>query len=244
MPAHSYFYIFIGIVLLLLGACAKSAHQTGEEQLRQLIPAQVMAQVDQSVSFSDLRADPANFVGRTVMVSGLALQSRRAKDATEIEILQLPTERGLTPSDRKAKSEGRFLAVQSKGFLDPAIIEKDSPLTVVGEVKGSTTKRLDDGEYQYPVLDIKHLIDWNDVTRRDDRDGLYDSAYYGRYGGYGGYGGPWSSWYYGFGSPFAGPYGFYPYSYYGPYYGFPRGYSVPAPAPPPPSSIPRQFQKD
>ena len=241
MRTRGFFCFSLGIFLLILAACAKSAHQTGEDQLQRLIPAQVMAQIDQTVSFTDLRTDPANYVGRTVMVSGLALQSRRAKEGTEIEILQLPTERGMTPSDRKSKSEGRFLALQSNGFLDPAIIEKDSPLTVVGEVKGSTTKRLDDGEYQYPVLDIKHLIDWNDVARRDDRDGSYDSPYYGRYGGY--YG-PWSSWYYGFGSPFAGPYGLYPYSYYGPYYGFPRGYSVPAPAPPPPSSIPRQFQKD
>jgi outer membrane lipoprotein len=166
------------------------------------------------------------------------LQSRRTTDGTVIEILQVPTERGLSPSDRKARSEGRFLAVQSTGFLDPAVIEKDSPLTVVGEVKGATTKALDEGEYQYPVLDIKHMIDWNDVRDRD-RDG-YDGGYDGRYGGY--YG-PWTSWYYGYGSPF-GPYGgLYPYSYYGPYYGFPRGFSTPAP-PPPPQSTPRLFQKD
>jgi outer membrane lipoprotein len=146
----------------------------------------------------------------------------------------------LSPSDRKARSQGRFLAVESDGFLDPAIVERDTPLTVVGEVKGVTTKALDEGEYQYPVLDIKHLVDWSEVRSRD-RNG-YDTAYYGRYGGY--YG-PWSSWYYGFGSPFAGPYGLYPYSYYGPYYAFPRGYVAPAPLPsPPPSSVPRLFQKE
>src|SRR5206468_9274725 len=219
--------------------CAKSAHQTGQDQLNKLIPPEVMAKVDETVSFADLRSAPNNYVGRTVMMSGLALNSRRVKDGTEIEVLQLPTDRGLTPSDRKSKSEGRFLAVQSTGFLDPAVIEKDSPLTVVGEVRGATTKQLDDGEYLYPVLDIKHLINWNDLRSRD-RDGYYDSDYYGRYGGY--YG-PWSSWYYGFGSPFLGPYGRYPYSYYGPYYNFPRRYSVPAPPPPPPSSFPPQFRK-
>jgi outer membrane lipoprotein len=219
--------------------CAQSAHQTGQDELQRLIPADVLSQVDDSVSFTELRADPHQYVGRTVMVSGVALQARRMKDGTEIEILQVPTERGMSPSDRKARSQGRFLAVQSNGFLDPAVIEKDTPLTVVGEVKGVTTKALDEGEYQYPVLDVKQLIDWTEVRSRD-RDGD-DSSYYGRYGGY--YG-PWSSWYYGFGSPFAGPYGLYPYSYYGPYYAFPRGYSVPAPPPPPPSSVPRLFQKE
>jgi outer membrane lipoprotein len=235
----------LSVCIAILGSsCAKSAHQTGEDQLQQVIPSAVLSQVDETVSFSDLLAEPRNYVGRTVMISGLALKSRRAKDGTEIEVLQLPTDRGMTPSDRKAKSQGRFLAVQSDGFLDPAVIEKDSPVTVVGEVKGATTKALDEGEYQYPVLDIKHLVDWNEV-RIQDRDTYYASPYYG---GYGGYYGPWSSWYYGFGSPFAGPYGFYPYSYYGPYYGpyygFPRGFSVPSPAPPPASSIPPQFKKD
>jgi outer membrane lipoprotein len=225
---------------LLATGCAKSAHQTGEDQLQRLIPAAVLDQVDETVTFADLRANPNQYIGRTVMFSGLALQSRRAKDGTEIEVLQLPTDRGMSPSDRKANSNGRFLAVQSDGFLDPAVIEKDTPVTVVGEVKGARTKPMDEGEYQYPVLDIKHLVDWNDV-RTSDREYAYDSGYYGRYGGY--YG-PWSSWYYGFGSPFAGPYGFYPYSYYGPYYAFPRGYSVPAPAPPPPAATPRLFQRD
>jgi len=224
---------------LLTASCAKSAHQTGQDEMERLIPADLLSQVDETVSFTELSADPRQYVGRTLMLSGVALQSRRIQDGTEIEILQLPTERGLSPSDRKARSQGRFLAIESDGFLDPAVIEKDTPLTVVGEVKGMTTRKLDEGEYQYPVLDVKHLVDWSEVRSRD-RHG-YDSAYYGRYGGY--YG-PWSSWYYGFGSPFAGPYGLYPYSYYGPYYAFPRGYSAPDPPPPPPSSTPRLFQKD
>ena len=228
---------------LLTASCAKSAHQTGQDEMDRLIPAGLLSQVDETVSFTELQADPRQYVGRTLMLSGVALQSRRIQDGTEIEILQLPTERGLSPSDRKARSQGRFIAIESDGFLDPAVIERDTPLTVVGEVKGATTKKLDEGEYQYPVLDIKHLVDWSEIRSRNrlGYDSAYDSAYYGRYGGYFG---PWSSWYYGFGSPFAGPYGLYPYSYYGPYYAFPRGYSAPAPPSPPPSSMPRHFQKE
>lgn len=113
------------------------------------------------------------------MFSGVALGARRAQDGTEIQMLQVPTERGLSPSDRKAKSEGRFLAVQSNGFLDPAVIEKDAPLTVVGEVKGVKTKALDEGEYRYPVLDVKQLIDSNDL-KGGNGDGD-DMRYYGYY---------------------------------------------------------------
>jgi outer membrane lipoprotein len=234
-------WLLVGLLAcagFVTASCAKSAHQTGQDEMERLIPPDLLLQVDETVSFTELRADPRQYVGRILMLSGIALRSRRMQDGTEIEILQLPTERGMSPSDRKARSQGRFLAVESDGFLDPAVIEKDTPLTVVGEVKGVTTKALDEGEYQYPVLDVKHLVDWSDVRSRDGNG--YDSAYYGRYSGY--YG-PWSSWYYGFGSPFAGPYGLYPYSYYGPYYAFPRGYSTPAP-PPPRSSMPRLFQKE
>ena len=226
------------LAAFLFSACAKSAHQTGQATVDNLISADLMAQVDQSVAFADLRAAPTQYVGRTVLFSGLAMNARRVRDRTEIEVLQLPTESGMTAADRKARSEGRFLAVQSEGFLDPAIIEKGSPLTIVGQVIGETTRELDEGEYRYPVLNIRRLIDWNDTRARDD--GRYEPSYYGRYGGY--YG-PWSNWYYGFGSPFWGPYGLYPYPYYGPYYSFPGGYSVPAPSPPPPSSVPPQFQK-
>ncbi len=226
------------VALLPCSACAKSAHQTGRALLDRAVSSDEMKDVDQSVSFADLRADPARYVGKTVMFSGIVLSSRRTRDATEIELLQVPTEPGMAPSERKANSGGRFFAVQSEGFLDPAVMEKGSSLTVVGTVKGATTKRLDDGDYRYPVIDVRLLVDWNEVRSRNDDP--YRDDYYGRYGGY--YG-PWSSWYYGFGSPFWGPYGFNPYSYYGPYYAFPFGYSVPAPAPPPPASVPPQFKK-
>jgi outer membrane lipoprotein len=243
MMTRMVFTAMIVCAEILAAGCAKSAHQTGQDQLQRLVPSDVLSQVDDTVSFNELRADPQQYTGRTVIISGLALQSKRVKDGTEIEILQVPTERGLSPSDRKAKSEGRFLAVQSNGFLDPAVIEKDAPLTVVGEVKGVRTKALDEGEYHYPVLDVKQLIDWNDIASRD-RDRYWNDDDLGYYGRYSGYYGPWSSWYYGFGSPFSGPYGLYPYSYYGPYYAFPRGYSAPAPAPPPPSATPRLFHRE
>ena len=165
-----------------LAHCAKSAHQTGQYEVERVVPANVLSRVDHRISFRQLRDDPQQYVGRmgrTVMFSGVALGARRAQDGTEIQMLQVPTERGLSPSERKAKSEGRFLAVQSNGFLDPVVIEKDASLTVVGEVKGVKTKSLDEGEYRYPVLDVKQLIDSNDLKggNGDGDDMRYDGYY-------------------------------------------------------------------
>lgn len=235
-------------MILALAGCAKSAHQTGQDLLDEVIPPAIRAQVDESVRFTDLRASPSTYIGRTVMLSGLAMKSQRVKEQTEIEVLQLPTEGGMTPTDRRSQSEGRFIAIKSEAFLDPAVIEKGSPLTVVGEMKGTATRTLDEGDYVYPILEIKHLVDWNEVQSRDQQ--RYASSYrYGGYG-YGGYGyGPYAPWYYGYASPFYGPYGMYgmyPYSYYGPYYapygsgGFGGGGSAPSSSPR--SSPPADFR--
>lgn len=232
--------LIVLVILVSVPGCAKSAHQTGQDLLDKIIPSDVMAQVDPAVTFTDLRSAPGTYVGRTVMFSGISLKTQRVKDHTEIEVMQLPVGANMAPSDRRSQSEGRFIAIKSGGFLDPAVIERGSPLTVVGEVTGTMTKPLDDGEYVYPVLEIKHLVDWNDVRSRQ-RDVGYGGPY-----GYPGYGygyGPYSSWYYGYGGPFWGPYGGYPYSYYGPYYPpFLFAPSPPSP-PPPPSSVPPRFQR-
>jgi outer membrane lipoprotein len=232
----SIFCLCLLLAAALSVGCAKSAHQTGQDVLDQIIPAELLAQVDQSISFTDLRSSPNNYIGRTVLFGGMSLKSQRMKDRTEIEILQLPMVASM-PSGQRSQSEGRFIAVRSGEFLDPAVIERDFPLTVLGEVKGAVVKPLDEGEYQYPVLEIKHLINWKTFQSRERAAG-YGGAYgytgywpytYGPYG--------YDPWGY-YGSSFYGPYpygGFYPYYYGG-------GFSSSAPAPPPPSSVPPRFQ--
>ncbi len=208
---------------IILSACSTGPAVISEE---------LKSQIDPSISFSELLAAPNTYVGRTVLLGGTALKARRTKDRTEIEILQLPLVAN-QPSDQRSKSEGRFIALRSGEFLDPAIIERDAPVTVVGEVKGAIVKPLDQGEYQYPVVEIKQLINWKELQRRDRTAG---------YGG--GYGYPYGPYGYGpmgyYGDPFYDPYGyggFYPY-----YYG--RGRSSLAPSPPPrSSSVPPRVQK-
>ena len=233
---RSVFGLSLLAAAVLSFGCAQSAHQTGQDVLDKIVPRELLEQVDQSISFADLRSSPDNYIGRTVLFGGTAIKSQRMKDRTEIEILQLPIVARM-PSEKRSQSEGRFIAVRSGEFLDPAVIEPDSPLTVVGEVKGSVTKPLDEHAYQYPVLEIKHLINWKELQSREriaGYDGGYGYSYwpysYGPYG-YGSMG------YYG--SPFYGPYGyggFYPYYYGG-------GFSSPAPSPPPRSSVPPRFHK-
>jgi outer membrane lipoprotein len=227
--------LIIGLIqCLTMSACAKSAHQTGRDLLDQVLPADVRQQIDSTVDFADLETSPSSYAGRTVMFSGIVLKAKRAKDRTEIEVLQLPATPGGLPSDDRTRSEGRFLAVENK-FLDPATIESGTPVTVVGEVKGGVTRSLDESEYTYPVIEIMRLIDWNkNMPPQYARDRGY--PYYGGYGGYYGAYAPFFGTGYGYGYGYGHP-------FYGPYYPLQFGNPGPAPSAPAPQNLPPQFRK-
>ena len=210
--------------LLALSACAESAHQVHRNMIYMDVSPELEQQIDTSVAFADLRAAPGNYVGRVVMVGGVVITAKRTEDRTEIEVLQLPAEAGGPSTTERLRSEGRFLAVREE-FLDPATVPPGTPITVVGVVSGSTTRPLDDSEYTYPVLDIKHLTDWSAVASQ--HSGGSAAAYYGPYYSPFGY---WGS-----------PYGYYP--YFGrpsPFFNQPR---PPSPPSPPRQNIPPQFRK-
>ncbi len=220
---------------LMLSACAESIHQVQRDTELLGVPLGLEQEIDNTVSFADLKSSPREYVGRTVMIGGNVIKAKRTEAGTELEILQLPTEKEGTLTEERLRSEGRFLAVREQ-FLDPASLPQGTPITVIGTVKGETTRPLDESEYTYPILVVKHIIDWSSIAsqRRRDRSPYYGAYYppfgysgfspYGRYwgpfGGFGGYGG------------YYGGRGF-----YGPSRGFSPGPS--SPPPPPPSVHPR-----
>lgn len=211
--------------LLILSSCAESAHQVSRNAGHIKVPLELARQIDTSVNFVDVKAAPANYVGRVIMAGGVVISAKRTKDQTEIEILQLPIEGGELSTTDRLRSEGRFLAVREE-FLDPASVPPGTPITVIGVVKGSITRPLDDSEYIYPILDIKHLTDWSVVASQQSEGST--AAFYGpHYSPFGYWGRP-----YGYSPYFGRPY---------PFYSQPR--SSPPPPPPPRQNIPPQFRK-
>jgi len=207
--------LFLG-GLLILSSCAESAHQVLRHADLNDVPPELGKQIDGSVAFADLRTAPSSYVGRVIMVGGVVIKAKRTEIRTEFVVLQLPTDAGAPSTTERLRSEGRFLAVREE-FLDPATVPPGTPITVVGVVSGSMTRPLDDSEYTYPVLDIKHLTDWSAVASR--QAGGSAGAFYG---------------------PYYSPFGYWgrPYGY-NPYWGRPAPFfSQPRPSSPPP--IPRQ----
>ena len=94
-----------------------------------------------------------------LVFGGEVLKAKRLRDSTQVELLQLPLENGEEPTFDRQQSQGRFLALQQE-FLDPATLIEGTRVTIVGEVSGAKTDRLDDTEYRYPTLIVKHLHIW------------------------------------------------------------------------------------
>jgi outer membrane lipoprotein len=212
---------------IAFAACAESAHQTGQAGYERLVPADLRQQIDRSVAYPELKADPEKYDGRVVMLGGIVLSAKRRQDQTEIEVLDIPLAGGVVPVADRTRSKGRFLAVK-KEFLDPATIRVGAPITVIGQVKGTAVRSLDDTTYKYPVLEILQLTDWEKTRVPYGYYGWPSPYPYALYPYYGYYGRFWDPFYY-------DPY-YYPY-----FFGVPGARS--APASPPPANVPPQFKK-
>ncbi|MCP9440656.1 MAG: Slp family lipoprotein [Nitrospira sp.] len=212
--------------LLTLSACAESLHQVQRETGPLDIPLDLQKAIDTGVTFADLRADTDSYLGRTVSLGGIVLAAKRTSQQTEIEILHLPRKDGRISTKDRLRSEGRFIAIREE-FLDPASVPPGTPVTVIGTVKGSVTRPLDETDYEYPVLEIKHLIDWNTVNVEESE--TPPTAFYGPY-----YYPPFGYW--------GIPYGSYPF-WTRPYPLIIQPRPVPSPPPPSPSSIPPRFKR-
>lgn len=214
---------------LLLGGCAESEHQVRKDAALLGISPELEQQIDSTIRFSALKASPSEYIGRVVALGGIVIKSKLTKEQTEVEVLQLPTSDGTLQTKQRMRSEGRFLAVQ-KEFLDPATLEPGTPVTIVGEVTGSMVRRLDETEYLYPVIDIKHLTDWSEEVASQSARATYGGNYPSYY---------WTPWYWG------SPYGYAPYysPFWGPYPPFFGSRPIAPPPPPPQDQIPPQFRK-
>jgi outer membrane lipoprotein len=124
-----------------------------------VIPPELESHIDRSVSFPQILAAPTAYSGRTVLLGGEILSAKRMSDGTQFEMLQLPVSEDDPPVAQRSESQGRFLAMNREG-IDPAALPAGTRVTLVGEVVGETVQRLDESEYRYPTIEVKHLHVW------------------------------------------------------------------------------------
>jgi outer membrane lipoprotein len=146
--------VFLAGILVLLAGCGP-----------QVIPKELEGQVDRNVSFLQLKESPPAYKGRLVVLGGEVLSAKRGAESTRIEVLQIPLNSSYEPVQDRTTSQGRFLAVQQQ-FLDPATVPVGTLVTVIGEMTGTTTMPIDEVQYTYPTLDIRHLQVWEALPSR------------------------------------------------------------------------------
>lgn len=177
-------HVFASICLVAVYGCSSY----------KVIPDHLKGKVNRDVSFSAIQHAPSQYTGQLVTLGGEVLDVTRMEDKTRIEVLAQPLSDELVPMPDKSTSSGRFYAFDTgKELIDPAVLEKGTPITVVGEVTGSTEGKLDQSTYTYPTVLIRDLTKWEKVDA---------PPFPRRYPYYGGY--YWRPW------------GFYTYPY--PYY--------------------------
>ena len=147
--------LLVGMAVMVAG-CATS-----------VIPETLEPQIDTAVTFNQIVESPDSYRGKVVVLGGEILKAKALKGGTQLEVLQLPLDSDQEPVTDRMESRGRFLAVQ-KEFLDPATIAEGTRVTVVGEVTGSTVDKMDEADYRFPTLDVKHLHRW-DAKRAEER---------------------------------------------------------------------------
>ena len=140
-------YLILGLLAVAAG-CATS-----------VIPESLEPQVDKAVTFSQVLEAPDSYRGKVVVWAGEVLKAKAMKGGTQLEVLQLPLDDEQGPVTDRMESKGRFLALQ-KEFLDPATMTDGTRVTIVGEITGAAVEKIDEADYRFPALDVKHLHRW------------------------------------------------------------------------------------
>lgn len=120
--------------------------------------------VDSTVPFKEIKIAPENYTGKHLLLGGRIVRTTNNSAGAAIELVQFDLTASSYPDDTFL-SNGRFLATSSS-FMDPLIFRKGMLMTLVGEVKGKKTLRLDAMDYTYPVLTIREWYLWPESEAR------------------------------------------------------------------------------
>jgi outer membrane lipoprotein len=131
------------------------------------IPETLESQIDKNVTFMEVLASPESYKGRLILLGGEILKAKRLKEGTQVELLQLPLNEDQEPTTDLTQSQGRVLVLHQE-FLDPATLTPGMLVTFVGEVSGAITEKMDEVDYHYPTLTVKHWHVWSPAAF-DDR---------------------------------------------------------------------------
>lgn len=142
--------LFIAVVILSMGACARE----------EVIPERLTGNVNRDFDLVKARHNPEAYLGTLVLVRGEVLSATRREEGTRMEVLHRPLSSDLVPREDR-KSDGRFVAIdQERQVIDPALLQEHRLVTIVGEVVGMDTVKIDGISKTVPQLRVKQVTLW------------------------------------------------------------------------------------
>ena len=133
----------------------------------QVVPNHLKGQVRQDIQLTQVEQAPGSYKGQTVVWGGEIVDINRQDQHTTVEIFQLPLDQTLRPIDPPSASKGRFLAMDVHGdtdITDPHRLKKGTRVTVIGEVQGLVSVKLDQDRHDIPALLIRDMTAWDYET--------------------------------------------------------------------------------
>ncbi|PJG85193.1 Slp family lipoprotein [Conservatibacter flavescens] len=120
---------------------------------------------------------------KEVRFGGKIIAATALQNKTKIEVLSLPIASFSAKPVLTSTSDGRFMAYL-EGFVDPETL-KDQYITVVGRLMGMEKGKIDEANYDYPLIQVQHYKRWKLVEEYYyDPDDWYDYWESRRFGGF------------------------------------------------------------
>lgn len=127
-----------------------------------VIPDSLKAQVNQAVTFDQVKSSPSSYQGELVVLGGKVLSVARVQDITCIEVLQLPLTNDLVPTMERSESEGRFMVLETEQkILDPTALKEGTLVTIVGEIQLPSEGHAGECRYEFPTLVNREMTVWD-----------------------------------------------------------------------------------
>ncbi|ASF45308.1 Slp family lipoprotein [Methylovulum psychrotolerans] len=131
------------------------------------------------LSYSEASQNLTKYKNAPVRWGGVIVDVANEENRSLIQILSYPlSSQGRPLTDQP--HQGRFV-ISSPEFLDPAVYEKDTQITVAGMLAGEIDRTVDKKVLHLPLLSLTALHLWPDYTNNP----MYGS--YGTYNAYYGY---------------------------------------------------------
>ena len=123
-----------------------------------VVPPELAKEVAPNLNLTQVRENPDQYKGKTVLWGGRIIRSVNKKEGTLVEVLQQDLDTNERPKETD-ETQGRFI-VSMKGYLETALYHYNREVTVVGEVAEVKSLPLGEIQYNYVLLRGKELKLW------------------------------------------------------------------------------------